>query len=476
MALPMPARYIAAMAGFHSFTRTAVRALVAAMIALSAFEAAPAIAQEGANAAGFWIQERERYRPPRPVAAPPRQAIRVRRLVPNRRLAKPTIWTNEEKIEIGDRLIPDASAATQNAYNMPPTLAPDFTTVPPVAAVVAAVQPPANVAALPPADVAAPLPGAADPIRKDVSFVALVAGDSLGQMLGQGLADAFADSSIGVVRKGKESSGLVRDDYFDWPKNLRESLNGSQRIDVLVMMIGSNDRQALRDAAGSYEPLTPRWRELYGERIDAVLTIARDRKVPVVWVGMPIMKGERYSTEIAELNEMVRARVDKSGGRYVDVWEGFADDRGRYNVFGPDLNGQIVKLRTTDGVHFTKPGARKLAHFVEGPVRRLFDTTRPASAPAVAALPSAVSPAVPAPEVMPAAPAPVIAAVPQRPAIGPIVPLTAPPLAANGELARGRPQGAGAQEAQALIDRTFVEGRAIAPRPGRADDFSWPRK
>ena len=456
-------------------------AITVGLIVLSAFVAAPALAQEGANAAGFWIQERERVRPPRPVAQP-RQVTRVRRLVPNRRLAKPTIWRSDDRqIEIGDRFVTEDPAPTQSAYNLPPTLAPDFTTAPPLAPVVAAVQPPASVAALPPAaDAAAPLPGAADPIRKDVSFVALIAGDSLGQMLGQGLADAFADSSIGLVRKAKESSGLVREDYFDWPKNLRESLNGSQRIDVLVMMIGSNDRQALRDSAGSYEPLTQRWRELYGERIDAVLTIARDRKVPVVWVGMPIMKGDRYSTEIAELNEMVRARVDKSGGRYVDVWEGFADDRGRYNVFGPDLNGQIVKLRTTDGVHFTKAGARKLAHFVEAPVRRLFDNARPANAPAVAALPSTALPSgVPAPEVMPVAPAPVVPAVPavpQRPAIGPIVPLTAPPLAANGELARGRPQSAGAQEAQALIDRTFVEGRAVAPRPGRADDFSWPKK
>ena len=31
-------------------------------------------------------------------------------------------------------------------------------------------------------------------------------------------------------------------------------------------------------------------------------------------------------------------------------------------------------------------------------------------------------------------------------------------------------------EAEALLDRALVQGRPIDPRPGRADDFSWPRR
>ena len=40
------------------------------------------------------------------------------------------------------------------------------------------------------------------------------------------------------------------------------------------------------------------------------------------------------------------------------------------------MNGQIVKLRTSDGVHFTEAGALKLAHFVEPEIRRTFEETK----------------------------------------------------------------------------------------------------
>ena len=32
------------------------------------------------------------------------------------------------------------------------------------------------------------------------------------------------------------------------------------------------------------------------------------------------------------------------------------------------------------------------------------------------------------------------------------------------------------REAEALLDRALVQGRPQDPRPGRADDFSWPRR
>jgi hypothetical protein len=47
---------------------------------------------------------------------------------------------------------------------------------------------------------------------------------------------------------------------------------------------------------------------------------------------------------------------------FVDVWDGFVDEDGRYAQSGPDYEGQIRRLRSGDGVHFTEAGTRKLAH------------------------------------------------------------------------------------------------------------------
>src|SRR5262249_58230189 len=56
---------------------------------------------------------------------------------------------------------------------------------------------------------------------------------------------------------------------------------------------------------------------------------------------------------------------------YVDVWDGFVDDEGNFNLRGPDYNGQIRQLRSTDGIYFTKAGALKLGHYVEREIQRL---------------------------------------------------------------------------------------------------------
>ncbi len=217
----------------------------------------------------------------------------------------------------------------------------------------------------------------------------LVVGDNIGYHLAQGLIDTETDGGIGLAisRKTKDSSGLVREDFYDWQKNLRDILAGSEGYGAIVVMIGTNDRQELRDGSGRYEPLTARWKELYIARVDSLIAQLKAKGVPFFWVGLPIMRSERYSSDLQQFNEIYRARVEAAGGKYVDVWDAFADEKGQYNVFGPDVSGQIVKIRTSDGVHFTKSGQRKLAYFVEQAMRGLTDRPKPAADAAIAALP-----------------------------------------------------------------------------------------
>ncbi|MCC3244088.1 DUF459 domain-containing protein [Methylocystis sp. WRRC1] len=326
------------------------------------------------------------------------------------------------------------------------------------------------------------------------SYFVAVMGDTLGILLSNGLQEAFSDKpDIAVLRKGKESSGLVRDDFYDWPKAARELAGGSQKIDVAVMMIGSNDRQTLRQGADALDPLSPKWREIYAARVDAIIAAFKEKKIPVVWVGLPVMKNESYSADMAKLNEIFRDRASANGAVFVDLWEALADERGQYSAFGPDINGQIVKLRSGDGVHFTEAGARSVAHFVASEVKKLYDARKPAEPAPASGQPTATAPAGQdgqpasqtaghgAPNGAPVVfrspvEAPVSSAptLPDRPAIGPTQPLNAVPATAGGELAR-RTQAAPAADAgaQALTRHVFVEGGDQAPRPNRADDYSW---
>ena len=193
-----------------------------------------------------------------------------------------------------------------------------------------------------------------------------VIGDTLGELLAQGLKEHLADTKpeVGVVKRARASTGIVRDDFFDWNKALKELLTGTEKVDMVVMMLGSNDRQALRDEAGSYEFGTDRWREIYLKRLDDLIAPVREKRIPFVIVGMPIMQAQKLSADMLMLNTLFRERAARIGASYVDLWEAFATEQGQYGASGPDVNGVITRLRTNDGIHFTKAGSRKIGFFV----------------------------------------------------------------------------------------------------------------
>lgn len=322
----------------------------------------------------------------------------------------------------------------------------------------------------------------------EADFFVVVMGDTLGDMLADGLEEAFEDiPEIGVLHKSKESSGLVRTDFYDWPKTAQEIANGPRKPDVAVMMVGSNDHQPLGDGAQAVDPFSPRWREVYTARVDAVIHAFKEKNIPLVWVGLPMMKAERFSADMGQINEIYRASAASAGVPFIDIWDIFADDHGQYSAFGPDVNGQNVKLRAADGVHFTSAGARKVAHFVEGEIKRVFDA-RQQQAPEASAPPAQetgalpATPAAPAPAVQsPGAPTPAAAPSlpPQRPAIGPTQLLTGPPGGGQDLARRDKPnprQATPVSVERAVAEHVFVEGGVQPPRPGRADDFSLPPK
>ncbi len=310
------------------------------------------------------------------------------------------------------------------------------------------------------------------------TFFIDVIGDSLASLAAGGLTEAFADKpEIAVADKSHDASGLVRVDYFDWPKAAHDLAAGKDHIDFVVVMVGINDLQAMRDGADNLDPLSDRWKAAYLARIDAVLEPFQAANIPVAWVGMPPMHVDRFNADIVKLNEIDRAEVEKQGAKFIDIWDAFADQNGQYDASGPDVDGQIVKLRGPDGIHFTKAGGRKAAHFLEAEIRRVFDKGRPQSG--TADLPPDIEQAagdinaqirreMGAPEGL-GAPATL---EPPKPLAGPILSLTGRPLSPGGALASFEPSPPGETD---LVARVLRQGEPADPRSGRADDFSWPR-
>jgi hypothetical protein len=217
--------------------------------------------------------------------------------------------------------------------------------------------------------------------------------------------------------------------------------------------------KSTRSPNGVYEFREERWVELYTKKIEELIGILKSKGVPVLWVGLPAVRGAKATSDMLFLDSLYRDAAGKAGITYVDVWDGFVDEAGRFLQQGPDFEGQIRRLRSYDGVYFTQAGARKLAHYAEREITRLL-----AARSAPIELPT--EPATPDANAQPGQPAP-------RPLAGPILPLVASSVGTDQLL--GGP-GSRPAAVDALAARTLVKGEPLAPPAGRADDFVWPRR
>jgi hypothetical protein len=338
-------------------------------------------------------------------------------------------------------------------------------------------------------------------------------GDANADWLAYGLEDAFSENpDVAVVRKHRTDSGLIRYDQrrdIEWPQVAREII-ATVKPKFIVMMVGNNDRQKIREKAppadkpaaskskaqpepqnsstvaggpaapdselqpsnraqhpnmapeqsrwapvGPWEFRSEKWELAYIKRIDATIEALKSAGVPVIWVGLPSQHSTNASTDSSYLNELYRAEADKAGIAYVDIWDGFVDEEGRFSLEGPDYLGQIRRLRTSDGIYFTKFGARKLAHYVEREIERSLGTQK-----FPVALPMPTEPEQRSTKGKPRASV--------RPLAGPVVPLTGEAVGSEQELLGGP------REIRHATDGQSGAEIAVAPA-GRADDFTWPR-
>ncbi len=219
----------------------------------------------------------------------------------------------------------------------------------------------------------------------NASEYVLVLGDTLAEQLSQGLADEFVSErpEVAIVKKTKNNTGFVRTDIYDWTAQA-SALLAKEKATAIVVLLGINDRQPLRDDSKIEEFRSDRWREIYGKRVEDFLVKLKDKNVPIFVMGLPPVRSPKMSLDAVYLNEILSERTRKVGGYFIDAWDGFVAENGDFMATGPALDGQTRRLRASDGVHFTKAGQRKLAHYAERELLRLFDA-RPGRDAAIAA-------------------------------------------------------------------------------------------
>ncbi len=198
----------------------------------------------------------------------------------------------------------------------------------------------------------------------------VVLGDSLGDGLWEGLYRAFEDDpTLEFIQRSQKSSGFVNTDRYDWNGEIDQILK-DDNFQIAVVMFGANDAQPIKKDGKWFKVGTEEWREAYGERVETFIKKLRAANIATYWVGLPVMRAPGQTSDAEKLNDVFREKAFINGAKYIDTWNGFVDEQGRYSAYGPDMSGQVKRLRSDDGVHFTMRGYLKLAHFVDKELRK----------------------------------------------------------------------------------------------------------
>jgi len=278
----------------------------------------------------------------------------------------------------------------------------------------------------------------------------LVIGDAFGSGLGNGLREAYAKvPTVAISRKARGSSGFVRIKRLDWSLLAKELIEKSP-TDFVVVMIGLNDRRKIRQKGERLVLRSEAWEKIYRQRVKALVDVLQKADKPFYWVGLPPTHSAKLSQDLAYFNTIYKETVEASGGVFIDIWNIFVNEEGKYTSFGPDIDGRKRRLRSSNGISFTGRGNRKLAFFVERELNRAINdgVTELANLDIGAGI--------------------------DGKQIGVAISLGEPIARANEGLAGGDADVVKPDEDNNHF-KLIVRGEAIPAPAGRADDFRWPR-
>lgn len=301
----------------------------------------------------------------------------------------------------------------------------------------------------------------------------LVIGDALGGGLGAGLTRmSELESGFEVTNRFKEESGVARPEVHDWGVALPKLLEGSA-FDAVVVLLGSNDRQAIRIDERRFEFDTPEWVAAYIARTDRILDALLAASVKVYWISIPPMADPEYDAAMRKIADLQRQRVEAKGAKFVDIRKDFLNPDGSYSDSGPGDDGLVRRLRSRDGVTFFKQGNNRLGQLVLAAIKEgKAEEAPPQGAEAAAGK----GDGPPLPDVplfgQAAADGAAVTMRPEDVKVADLLPKASEAAALPGPAARLAGLRALAVPGSAA-EMLFSVGQMPAPPAGRADDFSY---
>lgn len=212
---------------------------------------------------------------------------------------------------------------------------------------------------------AAAQPGPLEPALAAAPSFLLLGDSMIAGSLGTSLRAALERGGrFRVAHASQLGTGLARPDVYDWMKVLPALLE-RERPRFVVVSLGGNDGTNIRDGAEVVDFGTPRWRQLYAERVEAMMRALATDGTRVLWLGLPPMRDARLGRRAAYLNAVFAAsarRVPRVEFLQLDML--VSPGEGRYATFMQGPDGRLLRYRLDDGVHLAPAGSRAIARWV----------------------------------------------------------------------------------------------------------------
>ena len=204
-----------------------------------------------------------------------------------------------------------------------------------------------------------------------------VIGDSLSQGLGPGIETAMNPRVTRVLSLGRQSTGLSRQDYFNWQAAMRQIVEAF-RPDLVFVLLGSNDAQAQIAPDGTAIPIGSfDWTQGYREHAERLLSEATDAGTLVVWVGIPIVEERGRWNFYRRVNDIYRETASADPlATYLDTWSLFRTRDGDYRAYVRNERGVLQLMRASDGTHFTPTGYAYLGRMALRAAAASFDLSQ----------------------------------------------------------------------------------------------------
>lgn len=191
----------------------------------------------------------------------------------------------------------------------------------------------------------------------------LLIGDSLMQGVALALSKDLKRLGIKSTNLSKQNTGLAYKSYFDWAKAVELSFENNDKIKYLVVLLGANDPWDITIRGKTYRFSSEEWKELYTQRVDELIQIAKEYGVKILWYEIPPVKRDALNAKIQILNEIYKQENDKNSEIFIDTAEALSGGE-RYSSYIKNENNASIKVRADDGIHFNLKGAKIMSNLL----------------------------------------------------------------------------------------------------------------